>query len=222
LPRRRSLSGPGCIPTITATIVTQRSCILRRSPPAPNNATATAVLARAALCSGLRRRTQSDRSIRRGQQQQEECPVSFVIGSGSAAFPALHDHVPFGCADAPVPFSAAPLQDYFKDWKSTIRDLKDWKLIIRHGNRDKRGPIEKTLHEWSVGMPSHFCAGDRGQPRWAMVWPSRCRNQDRLNSWVRGFYLVTLLRGQRAYRLAWLAAIASSFHSRPTPGTSGM
>jgi hypothetical protein len=24
--------------------------------------------------------------------------------------------------------------------------------------------ISKTLHEWSVGMPSHFCAGDRGQP----------------------------------------------------------
>ena len=102
------------------------NCVVRRRRQ--TGATATAVLARAALCSGLRRRAQSDRSIRRGQQQQEECPVSFVIGSGSAVFAALHDHVPFGCTDAPVPFSAAPLQDHFKDWKSTTR----------HGDRDKR------------------------------------------------------------------------------------
>jgi hypothetical protein len=127
-------------------------------------------------CSGVRRRALSDRSIRRGQQQQEECPVSFVIGSGSAAFTALHDHVPFGCADAPVPFSAAPLQVHFKDRKSTIRHLKDWKLTIRHGNRDKRTPSRR--HYTSGRWERHriFALGRR-QPRWATVWPSRCRDR---------------------------------------------
>jgi hypothetical protein len=62
----------------------------------------------------------------------------------------LHDHVPFGCADAPVPFSAAPLQVHFKDWKSTIWHLKDWKLTIRHGNLDKRTSSAKhyTSGRW--------------------------------------------------------------------------
>jgi hypothetical protein len=92
----------------------------------------TAVLARAALCSGLRRRAQSDRS-RRGQQQQEECPVSFVIGSRSAAFRALHDYVPFGCTDAPVPYSASPLQDHIKDWKSIIKHCcRSWCQSLRN------------------------------------------------------------------------------------------
>jgi hypothetical protein len=133
-----------------------RSCILRRSPPRQTAATATAVLARAALCSGLRRRAQSDRSIRRGQQQQEERPVSFVIGCGSAAFRALHDHVSFGCTDTPVPFSAAPLQDHFKDWKPTIR----------HGNRDKRTSAGKhhTNGRWEC---HRILRWNGGKPRWA-------------------------------------------------------
>jgi hypothetical protein len=127
------------------------NCVVRRRRQ--TGATATAVLARAALCSGLRRRAQSDRSIRRGQQQQEECPVSFVIGSGSAVFAALHDHVPFGCTDAPVPFSAAPLQDRFKDWKSTIRHLKGWKLTIRH-----------DLQPMALAEPLALFRGHHGRP----------------------------------------------------------
>jgi len=37
-----------------------------------------------------------------------------------------------------------------------------------------------------------------------------------------GLTLSPCYKTMRAYRLAWLAATASSFHSRPTPGTSGM
>jgi hypothetical protein len=58
-----------------------------------------------------------NQSIRRGQQQLEECPVSFVFGGGSAAFRTLHDDLPFGCAHAPPPSSAALLYGEFKDWK---------------------------------------------------------------------------------------------------------
>lgn len=58
-----------------------------------------------------------DRSIRRGQQKQEQCPVSLVFGSGSAAFRTLHDDRPFGCADAPPPCSAALPEGQFKNWK---------------------------------------------------------------------------------------------------------
>ena len=107
-----------------ASIGSQRSGRSFLALPALTGATAAAVLACAALCSGLRRRAQSARSIRRGEQQQEECPVSFVIGRGSATFRALHDHIPFGRTDAPLPFSTAHLQGYFKDWKLTIRHRK--------------------------------------------------------------------------------------------------
>jgi hypothetical protein len=138
------------IPIINATIGAQRFCIQRRSPPTPNGRDNYSGSSPRGSMFGVGRRAQSDRSTRCGQQQQEECPVSFVIGSRSAAFRALHDHVPFGCTDAPVPFSAAPLQVHFKDWKSTIRHLKDWKLTIRHGNLDKRTSSRKhyTSGRW--------------------------------------------------------------------------
>jgi hypothetical protein len=56
-----------------------------------------------------------DRLIRRGQQQQEECPVSLVFGSGPAALRTHHDGSPFGRANAPPPYSAALLQHQFKN-----------------------------------------------------------------------------------------------------------
>ena len=56
-----------------------------------------------------------DRLIRRRQQQLEECPGSFVFGSGSAAIRTLHDDGPFGRANAPPPYSAALLQHQFKN-----------------------------------------------------------------------------------------------------------
>ena len=61
--------------------------------------------------------TQPGRPIRRPQQQQEECPVSPVSGSGSAACRTLHDNLPFGRAYAPPPSPASLLQDHFKDRK---------------------------------------------------------------------------------------------------------
>jgi hypothetical protein len=178
LSRRRSLSAPACIPIITATIGTQR-VLHTASFAADVNRRYSYGGFSSRLCLGSRRRPQSDRSIRRGQQQQEECPVGFVIGSGSAAFTALHDHVPFGCTDAPVPFSAAPLQDHFKDWKSTVRHLKDWKLTIRHGNRDK-GTSSKKLYTVVGGNAIAFLHWEGGSPRWATGWSLRCRNQDKL------------------------------------------
>ena len=61
--------------------------------------------------------TQPGRPIRRPQQQQEECPVSPVFGSGSAACRTLHDNLPFGRAHAPPPSPASLLQDHFKNRK---------------------------------------------------------------------------------------------------------
>jgi hypothetical protein len=58
---------------------------------------------------------QPDRLIRRGQQQQEEGPVGLIAGGGSAAFRTMHDDIPLGCANAPLPISAALLQDLFKN-----------------------------------------------------------------------------------------------------------
>jgi hypothetical protein len=62
------------------------------------------------------------RSIGRGQQQQEKCPVSVVFGSGTAAFRTLNNGIAVGRGHAPQPFSATFLQDH----------LKDLKLIRRH------------------------------------------------------------------------------------------
>ena len=61
--------------------------------------------------------TQPGRPIRGPQQQQEECPVSLVFGSGSAAVRTLHDNLPFGRAHAPPPSPASLLQDHFKNRK---------------------------------------------------------------------------------------------------------
>jgi hypothetical protein len=61
--------------------------------------------------------TQPGRSVRRPQQQQEECPVSPVFGGGPAAFRTLHDNLPFGRAHAPPPSPASLLQDHFKNRK---------------------------------------------------------------------------------------------------------
>jgi hypothetical protein len=61
--------------------------------------------------------TQPGRPIRRPQQQQEECPVSLVFGSGSAPVRTLHDNLPFGRAHAPPPSPASLLQDHFKNRK---------------------------------------------------------------------------------------------------------
>ena len=57
------------------------------------------------------------RSIRRGQQKQEQCPVSLVFGGESAAFRTLHDNLPFGRAHAPPPGPASLLQDRFENRK---------------------------------------------------------------------------------------------------------
>jgi hypothetical protein len=69
------------------------------------------------LLDGVINRFVWNQAIRRGQQQEEERPVSFVFGSGSAAFRTLHDDMPFGCADAPRQCSAALPQGQFKNWK---------------------------------------------------------------------------------------------------------
>jgi hypothetical protein len=61
--------------------------------------------------------SQPGRPIRRPQQQLEECPVSLVFGSGSAAVRTLHDNLPFGRAHAPPPSPASFLQDHFKNRK---------------------------------------------------------------------------------------------------------
>jgi hypothetical protein len=55
--------------------------------------------------------------IRSAEQHQEECPISLVFGSGSAAFRTLHDDIAFGRANAPPPSSAALPQDHVKNWK---------------------------------------------------------------------------------------------------------
>ncbi len=106
--------------------------------------------------------------------------------SGSAAFRTLHDHVPFGRAHDPAPFSAAPLQEHFENGK-----------FISHRDRDLRsiykGSHGKTPTRCSVGMPSH-CVGDGDQPRSATGWPSMWRGPGWAQSLGRGFYRVTLLR----------------------------
>ena len=61
--------------------------------------------------------TQPGRPIRRPQQQQEECPVSLVFGSGSAPVRTLRNNLPFGRAHAPPPSPASLLQDHFKNRK---------------------------------------------------------------------------------------------------------
>jgi len=81
--------------------------------------------------------TQPGRPIRRPQQQQEECPVSLVFGTGSAAVRALHDNLPFSRAHAPPPSPASLLQDHFKNRK-----------LVEHCNRFKvkRGSISVSFH----------------------------------------------------------------------------
>lgn len=79
---------------------------------------------------------QPDQPIVRSLQQQEECPVSLVVGGVSAAFRAPHDDIPGGRAHAPSPSSAALVQKRFKNWK-----------FIRHHGRDLIGFLGKKVSE---------------------------------------------------------------------------
>jgi hypothetical protein len=88
---------------------------------------------------------------RRGQQQEEERPVSFVFGSGSAAFRTLHDDSPFGCAHVPPPRSAALLQDLIKNWKSIGHPRSVTRQRRLMGFPEMR---ENHLRRWSLEMPS--------------------------------------------------------------------
>jgi hypothetical protein len=91
--------------------------------------------------------TQPGRPIRRPQQQQEECPVSPVFGSGSAAFRTLHGNLAFGRAHAPPPGPASLLQDHFKNRK-----------LVGHCDRFNRSA---ELHICVV----HLVAGSNFSPR---------------------------------------------------------
>ena len=62
--------------------------------------------------------------IRSAEQHQEECPISLVFGSGSAAFRTVHNDLPFRRAHAPPPYAAALFQERFKNRK-----------LIRHCDR---------------------------------------------------------------------------------------
>jgi hypothetical protein len=53
--------------------------------------------------------------VRSAQQHQEERSISFISGSGSAAFRALHNDLPLSCTNAPSPCTATLFQQYFKD-----------------------------------------------------------------------------------------------------------
>jgi hypothetical protein len=86
------------------------------------------------LLDGVINRFVWNQAIRRGQQQEEERPVSFVFGSGSAAFRTLHDDIPFGCAHAPPPCSPAFLQELFKNLK-----------LVRHRDRALRSAYKKMI-----------------------------------------------------------------------------
>jgi hypothetical protein len=59
--------------------------------------------------------TRMDVWVRSAQQHQEERSISFISGSGSAAFRALHNDLPLSCPNAPSPCTAALFQQYFKD-----------------------------------------------------------------------------------------------------------
>ena len=108
-----------------------------------------------ALCTA-----QPDEPIWRSLQQQEECPVSLVIGRVSAAFRAPHDHIPCGRAHAPSPSSAALVQKQFKNRK-----------FIRHHGRDLIGFLCKKVSENFKKSLRQFTSLSRwSQPR---VIPSR-------------------------------------------------
>jgi len=85
--------------------------------------------------------------------------VSFVFGSGSAALRTLHDDIAFGCAHAPPPFSAAFLQDHFKNKKlvQALRSClaKRFQRIPRNG----KGHLPSwsvEMRNWSMEMRSLF------------------------------------------------------------------
>ncbi len=100
---------------------------------------------------------QPGRPIRRPQQQLEECPVSPVFGSGSAAFRTLHDNLPFGRAHAPPPGPASLLQDHFKNRK-----------LVRHCNRFN-SQAEFHICIFHLGAGSKFpCEGEKNSTKSAM------------------------------------------------------
>jgi hypothetical protein len=75
--------------------------------------------------------------------------VSFVFGSGSAAFRTLHDDSPLGCAHAPPPCSATLLQGQFKNGK-LIQASRSCLAKRFQGGPPKRGKI--TYPAWSAEM----------------------------------------------------------------------
>ncbi len=88
------------------------------------------------------------RSVGRGQEQKEERPVSFVLGSGSAAFRTLHDDIPFGCANAPPPFPAAFPRYHFKNSKLILVLRSRLTRCLQWSPQND----EDHLPSWSVGM----------------------------------------------------------------------